>query len=160
MSQAWCSGLESVFEGLELVLIVKHGARAHDHPSALGQHMMCTCVYSVWITHMYHLTWTHVLLFSSPLSTDLPIPTNPGLNNLYLATQKNPGTETKLRQQLEQELEMQKSIRQEKEVSYSFFPIIRILYHNGMCVSITHLTDIPPTIRKWKAGRNSGTLGY
>ena len=40
---------------------------------------------------------------------------------------------------------MQKSIRQEKEVSYSFLPIIRIffiarllLYHNGMCVSPSH----------------------
>ena len=48
-----------------------------------------------------------------------------GLNDLYSATQKNLGTETKLRQQLEQELEMQRSIRQEKEVSYSFFPTIR-----------------------------------
>ena len=93
--------------------------------SAFAQYMMCTCVYSVWTTHTYHLTLTHVPLFSSH-STDPPIPTSPGLNNLYLATQKNPGTETTLRQQLEQELEMQKSIRQEKEVSYSFFPIIRI----------------------------------
>jgi len=45
------------------------------------------------------------------------IQTRAGLNDLYSATQKNLGTETKLRQQLEQELEMQKSIRQEKKPS-------------------------------------------
>ena len=55
-----------------------------------------------------------------------PPPPSAGLNDLYSATQKNLGTETKLRQQLEQELEMQKSIRQEKEVSYSFLLRIRI----------------------------------
>ena len=46
----------------------------------------------------------------------LPSPPSAGLNDLYLATQKNLGTETKLWQQLELELEMQKSIGQEKEV--------------------------------------------
>jgi len=62
----------------------------------------------------------HTYLYSPPHfphSTDPPIPTCPGLNDLYLATQKNPGTETKLPQQLEQELEIQKSIRQEKETA-------------------------------------------
>ena len=43
-------------------------------------------------------------------------PCRAGLNELYAATQKSLKTEQKLRQQLEQELQLQKSIRQEKEV--------------------------------------------
>ena len=39
-----------------------------------------------------------------------------GLNQLYSASQKTLGTEQKLRQQLEQELELQKNARKEKEV--------------------------------------------
>ena len=84
--------------------------------------------------------WRHtfkhgeLMAISTPSTSPLPTLYKPspslpsaGLNDLYSATQKNLGTETKLRQQLEQELDMQKSIRQEKEVSYSIFLIIRIL---------------------------------
>ena len=40
---------------------------------------------------------------------------------MYSATQKTLDTEQKLRQQLEKDLETQKSIRQEKEVIFFFF---------------------------------------
>ena len=106
--------------------------------------------------------WRHtfkhgeLMTISTPSTSHFPLFTNPpflssaGLNDLYSATQKNLGTETKLWQQLEQELDMQKSIRLEKKVSYSIFLIIRLLslYHNGMCVFIAHLTDNPPAIGK------------
>ncbi len=39
-----------------------------------------------------------------------------GLNEMYGASQRSLETERKLRQQLEQEVEMHRSIRQEKEV--------------------------------------------
>ena len=39
-----------------------------------------------------------------------------GLSDLYASSRKTLETETKLREQLEQELELQKSIREEKEV--------------------------------------------
>jgi len=83
--------------------------------------------------------WRHtfkhgeLIAISTPSTSPLPtlyrpsLPPSAGLNDLYSATQKNLGTETKLRQQLEQELDMQKSIRQEKEVSSSFFLIASTL---------------------------------
>ena len=40
-----------------------------------------------------------------------------GINDMYSASQRTLDAEQKLRQQLEQEIETQKSIRQEKEVS-------------------------------------------
>ena len=40
-----------------------------------------------------------------------------GLNEMYSASQRSLETERKLRQQLEQEVEMHRSIRQEKEAS-------------------------------------------
>jgi len=40
------------------------------------------------------------------IQTQPSLPTTAGLNDLYSATQKNLGTETKLQQQLKQELEM------------------------------------------------------
>ena len=126
MSPAWCG----VLEGLELVLIVEHGAELMDILQPL-QYM--TCMYRTLFQPPYvssHMT-THIPIFlPSPyflLPTNPPFPPSAGLNDLYSATHKNLGTETKLRQQLEQELEMKKSIRQEKEVSYSFFPVIGIL---------------------------------
>jgi len=39
-----------------------------------------------------------------------------GLNEMYSASQRSLETERKLRQQLEQEVEMHRSIKQEKEV--------------------------------------------
>ena len=45
------------------------------------------------------------------------VQTRAGLNDLYAATQRNLDTESKRRSQLEQELDMLKSIRTEKEVS-------------------------------------------
>ena len=45
------------------------------------------------------------------------VQTRAGLNDLYAATQRNLDTESKRRSQLEQELDMMKSIRTEKEVS-------------------------------------------
>ena len=43
-----------------------------------------------------------------------------GLNDLYAASQKSLDTEQRLRLQLEQELEMQKSVREEKDVRCDF----------------------------------------
>ena len=48
---------------------------------------------------------------------DTFVHTRAGLNDLYSSTQKNLETETKLRQQLSQELVLQKGIREEKETA-------------------------------------------
>ena len=57
------------------------------------------------------------------------VQTRAGLNDLYSATQRNLDTESKRRTQLQQELDVLKSARTEKEVSWGLnYPVTLNMY--------------------------------
>ena len=47
----------------------------------------------------------------------MPLPPSAGLNDMYAASQKSLDSERKLRLQLEQEVELMKGLKEEKEVN-------------------------------------------
>ena len=82
---------------------------------------MCGCG---WVCARTHTCATNLLVCllqnlqdDQRAELETYVQTKAGLNDLYAATQRNLDTESKRRSQLEQELDMLKSIRTEKEVS-------------------------------------------
>ena len=82
-----------------------------------------TCIFNISLPSLSLSTFsvctcTHVQNLQDDQRAELEtyVQTRSGLNELYSATQRNLDTESKRRSQLEQELEILKSIRAEKEV--------------------------------------------
>ena len=81
----------------------------------------CACSQSSFTSYKYvYLCYMYVIIqnlqHDQRAELEMYVQTRADLNDLYSATQRNLDTETKRRSQLQQELDMLKSVRAEKEV--------------------------------------------